>query len=118
MVPRSGGTGALPTFVTIRCGDRDGYEHIPEDLRQAAHAHDDMLRRSGVTMGVAGDAVQVRNPEEAGVTTTPGQFMRADLPVAGFAVIEAESLEEAVDKASHSPCAVAHGVIEVWPLET
>lgn len=44
--------------------------------------------------------------------------MRTDLPVAGFAVIEADSAEEAAELVSGSPCAVAHGVIEVWPLET
>jgi hypothetical protein len=42
--------------------------------------------------------------------------MRSDLPVAGFAVIEAATLEEAVDLVSGTPCAVAHGVVEVWPL--
>ena len=39
------------------------------------------------------------------------------LPVAGFAVIEAADLAEAVELASQSPCAVAQGVVEVWPLQ-
>mgnify|MGYP001451904953 CR=1 FL=1 len=43
--------------------------------------------------------------------------MSSALPVAGFALIEAASLEEAVEMVSQSPCAVAHGVIEVWPLK-
>jgi hypothetical protein len=42
--------------------------------------------------------------------------MEASLPVAGFALIEAASADEAVAIAAQSPCAVAHGVIEVWPL--
>ena len=37
-------------------------------------------------------------------------------PVAGFAVIEAATLDEAVEIVSRTPCAVAHGVVEVWPL--
>jgi hypothetical protein len=32
-------------------------------------------------------------------------------------VIEAASLDEAVTIAAATPCAVAHGVVEVWPLE-
>ena len=51
------------------------------------------------------------------MTTEDGPFLSSSLPVAGFAVIEAASLAEAVDIASKSPCAVAQGVIEVWPLE-
>jgi hypothetical protein len=57
--------------------------------------------------------VQVRNHDDAGVRTTPGAFMRSDLPTAGFAVIEAASAEEAAELVSATPCAVAHGVVEV-----
>jgi hypothetical protein len=38
--------------------------------------------------------VQVRNPDAAGVRTTYGAFMRSDLPIAGFAVIDAANVEE------------------------
>ena len=71
------------------------------------------LRADGALMGVAGEPVQVRNHENAGVRTTPGAFMRSELPVAGFAVIEAESAEEAAELVSKSPCSVAYGVVEV-----
>ncbi|MBP8019371.1 MAG: hypothetical protein KAY82_04985 [Hylemonella sp.] len=43
--------------------------------------------------------------------------MTAQLPVAGFAVIEAPNMAEAIKMVSQSPCAVAYGVVEVWPLE-
>ncbi len=68
-------------------------------------------------MGIAGQPVQVRNHDGTGVETSEGPFMRSDLPIAGFGVIEASTLEEAVSLASKCPCAVAHGVIEVWPLK-
>ncbi len=44
--------------------------------------------------------------------------MRSDLPIAGFALIDADSLEDAIDKVAKTPCAVAHGVVEVWPLDS
>lgn len=106
----------MALFVTIGYGDQAGYDRTPDRVKQAAHAHDDTLRDAGVVMGVASEPVLVRNPEGAGVTTTPGPFLKSDLPVAGFAVIEADSLDEAIELVSRSPCAVAHGVIEVWPL--
>ena len=43
--------------------------------------------------------------------------MSSSLPVAGFAVIEAADLAEAIEIVSRTPCAVAHRVVEVWPLE-
>ena len=65
-----------------------------------------------------GKPVQVRNHDAAGVDTESGPYLRSDLPIAGFALIEAASLDDAIVLASQSPCAVAHGVVEVWPLET
>jgi hypothetical protein len=69
-------------------------------------------------MGIAGQPVQVRNSDGAGVDTSEGPFLRSDLPVAGFAFIEASTLEEAVSLVSKTPCAVAHGVVEVWSLKS
>lgn len=106
----------MPKFITIGYGDEAGYARTPEPLREAAHAHDAQLQSRGAVMGVAGECVQVRNWEGRGVVRTPGAFMRSDLPVAGFAILEAASLEEAVRMVSRSPCAIAHGVVEVWPL--
>jgi len=75
------------------------------------------LNETGALMGIAGAPVQVRNPEAAGVQTEDGAFMSSPLPIAGFAVIEAADLAEAIALVSKSPCAIAHGVVEVWPLE-
>jgi hypothetical protein len=107
----------MATFVTIGYGDREGYEQTAPEVRDAAHAHDARLRADGAMMGVAGTPQQVRNHDGAGVDTAEGPFMRAGLPVAGFAVIEAETLAEAIELAALTPCAVAHGVVEVWPLQ-
>lgn len=107
----------MPKYVTIGYGDQAGYERTAPEVRAAAHANDDELKRRGALIGIAGPPVQVRNPDAAGVHTENSAFMSAPLPIAGFAVIEAASLAEAVKLVSRSPCAVAHGVVEVWPLE-
>ncbi len=107
----------MPKFVTIGYGDRAGYDDTPQDIRDAAHAHDTKLQEAGAVMGIAGKPVQVRNHDAAGVEETKGPFMTSALPVAGFAIIEAASLTEAVRMVSATPCAVAQGVVEVWPLE-
>ncbi len=107
----------MPKFLTIGYGDRAGYDRTDPSIRDASHAHDERLRAGGALMGVAGNPVQVRNPDAVGVKTIDGPFQRSDLPVAGFAVIDATSLEEAVNLVSKTPCAVAHGVVEVWPME-
>ena len=107
----------MAMFITIGYGDREGYDRTDPAVRDAAHAHDARLRGDGAVMGVAGGVVQVRNHDAAGVHTENGPFLQASLPVAGFAVIEADSVEKAVEMVSRTPCAVANGVVEVWPLE-
>jgi hypothetical protein len=108
----------MATFITIGYGDEAGYDRTDPDVRDAAHAHDARLQDSGVITGMAGDPVQVRNPDDCGVQVDRGAFLNAPLPIAGFAVIEADTLEEAIALVAQTPCAVAHGVVEVWPLRT
>ena len=107
----------MPKYVTIGYGDQEGYDRTAAAIRDAAHAHDAKLQTDGVLMGIAGTPVQVRNPDAVQVETANGSFMKSSLPVAGFAIIDAADLAEAIDIVSRTPCAVAHGVVEVWPLE-
>lgn len=106
----------MATFITIGYGDQAGYDRTAPSVRDEAHAHDERLSRGGARIGRAGNPVQVRNPEGNGVQRQDGAFMSAGLPVAGFMLIEADSLDQAVAMVADTPCAVAHGVVEVWPL--
>lgn len=108
----------MPKYVTIGYGDQEGYDRTAPTVRAAAHAHDAHLQDEGVVMGIAGRPVQVRNPDARRLETVNGPFMSSSLPVAGFAIIDAADLDEAISIASRAPCAVAHGVVEVWPLES
>lgn len=107
----------MATFITIGYGDEAGYQRTDESVRQAAHTHDARLRASGALIGIAGTPTQVRNHGGDGVRTESGPYLRSALPIAGFAVIEAKDLDEAVSLVSKTPCAVAYGVVEVWPLD-
>jgi hypothetical protein len=89
-------------FLTIGYGDRAGYDRTDPAIRDAAHRHDDRLRAEGALMGIAGQPVQVRNPDGAGMDVSEGPFLRSDLPIAGFMMIEAADLEEAVRLVSNS----------------
>jgi hypothetical protein len=106
----------VPKFITIGYGDQAGYDRTPQEVRDAAHAQDDKLKHQGALIGIAGMPVQVRNPDAKGTETLESAFMSSPLPIAGFSVIEAADISEAIELASRAPCAVAHGVVEVWPL--
>ena len=106
----------MARFITIGYGDESGYRRTPAELRDAAHAQDAALVTHGAVMGMAGTPIQVRNHQAEGVRTESGAYLRSDLPVAGFALVEARDAHEAVRMVATTPCAVADGVVEVWPL--
>jgi hypothetical protein len=106
----------MATFITIGYGDESGYERTSPDLRDAAHAHDASLVERGAIVGIAGAPVQVRNHQGKRTQTEDGPYLQSELPIAGFALIEAASPEEAIDLVAKTPCAIAYGVVEVWPL--
>ena len=78
--------------ITIRFGDQEGYNRTPIDARNAAHAHDAEMQKRGVLLGIAGEPVQVRNPDATKVDVASGPFMSSALPIAGFAIIEAADI--------------------------
>jgi hypothetical protein len=106
----------MATFITIGYGDESGYTRTRADLRDAAHAHDAWLVERGAIVGRARNPIQVRNHEQSGIRTELGAYLRSDLPIAGFALIEAKDADEAVTLVANTPCAIAYGVVEVWPL--
>lgn len=107
----------MPKFIAIGYGDPADYNRTSRAVRDAAHAQDARLRSEGAIMGIASKPVQVRNPEARAMETRDGPFMSSALPIAGFALIDATDLDDAIRKVSLVPCAVAHGVVEIWPLE-
>ena len=108
----------MATFITIGYGDAAGYDRVSDECKRAAHGRDDELRAAGALIGIAGDPVAVRNPDGVGVRIEHGPYRHSALPIAGFAVLEAADLDAAIERVSQTPCAVAHGVVEVWPLTT
>lgn len=107
----------MATFIAIGYGDRAGYDQTNSTVKDMAHEHDAYLRDNGAVMGIAGTPTQVRNHNATQVVTTKGPFQQSELPVAGFSIIEATTVDEAVRLVSKTPCAVAQGVVEVWPLQ-
>jgi hypothetical protein len=107
----------VPRFIAISYGDQNGYDRTAPEIRDAARANDAKLKQGGALMGSAGEAVQVRNPDATGVQIANMAFMSSPLPIAGFTVIEAATLKDAIALVSKSPGAVMHGVIEIWPLK-
>lgn len=79
----------------------------------------DLESGSGVgsfTGRLAEPATTVRAWEDGRPLATEGPFGVSPLPLAGFGIVEAADLDEAVRLVAETPCARARGAVELRPI--
>jgi hypothetical protein len=104
-------------FLCLAYGAEKDWNSLSKDKQADLLAQDDRLRARGDLTFAVAPPTCVRAWEGSPVTT-PGPYARAELPLAGFGLIEASDLEEAIALVAKTPCAVARGVVEVWPIRS
>jgi hypothetical protein len=103
-------------FLCLAYGDEDGWNSLSEDEQQEALAQDEIIRDRGSLMSAVQPKVtSVRNWDN-NLEVTDEAYAQHQLPLAGFSVIEAESLDEVIALVSNTPCARARGFIEIRPF--
>jgi len=106
-------------FLCIAYGDEDGWNLLSENEKKEVLSYDKVIRDRGNLMSAVRPKVtSVRNWDKK-LEITEKPYAQHDLPLAGFSVIEAESLDEVIELVSNTPCARAKGVIEIlafWDL--
>jgi len=103
-------------FLCLAYGDEAGWNRLSASDKDEVLAADAAIRARG-------DLVSAVRPEVGTVTNRDGSarlsgtpYAQHDLPLAGFSVIEAESLEAAFRLVANTPCARAGGYIEIRAL--
>jgi hypothetical protein len=103
-------------FLVLAYGAEKDWLALSQTERDRLLAQDEVLRRRGDTVAAVEPAVTtVRNPD-GHLTTSPEPFASLRAPLAGFGVIEAADLDEAVRLVANTPCAVAQGAVELRPI--
>jgi hypothetical protein len=100
-------------FLCLAYGDEAGWNTLTEDQKQEVLSQDAVIRARGNLMSAVETKVtSVRNWDRH-LEVIDGSLAQHGLPLAGFSVIEAESLNEVIDLVANTPCARARGVIEI-----
>jgi hypothetical protein len=86
-------------FLCLAYGAEKDWLALTKQQQEEYLANDKVLRDRGATM--------------AAVQTSVAQ---SSVPLAGFSIIEAADIHEAVSLVAHTPCARAKGAIEIRPL--
>jgi len=102
-------------FLCLAFGDEEGWNSLTDDEKTEVLAQDTVIRERGSMMSAV--RLQVTSARNWGkkldVTDQP---CGTGLPLAGFSIIEAESVDEVVELVANTPCARAKGVIEIRPF--
>ena len=102
-------------FLVLAYGDEKDWRALTKREQDELLAQDDVLRRRGDTVAAVEGAVTLRAWDRT-PSVTKGPFAQSKIPLAGFGVIEARDLDEVVSLVSNTPCAVARGAVEIWPV--
>ena len=104
-------------FLCLAYGDEAGWNSLTADEKTEVLAQDEVISKRGNVMGpVKTDVTTVSNwDRDLKVTKEP--YSTADkLPLAGFSIIEAGSIDEVIELVANTPCARAKGYIEIRPF--
>jgi hypothetical protein len=103
-------------FLCLAYGDEDGWNSLSAAEQQEALAQDEKIKERGnLVSAVQPQVTSVRNWDK-NLEVTHQASPHSHLPLAGFSVIEAESLDEVIALVSNTPCARARGFIEIRPF--
>jgi hypothetical protein len=103
-------------FLCLAYGSEEGWNELGESEKREVLAQDELIRNRGALMSaVKTDVISVRNWDR-NLEVAHELYAQHELPLAGFSVIEAESVDEVVELVANTPCARARGVIEIRPF--
>jgi hypothetical protein len=101
-------------FLCLAYGDEDGWRALTADQQRDALAHDAAIRARGAVMSAVRPAVTSVRKWDGKLDVRHAPAQGEHLPLAGFSIIEADSVDEVIALVQDTPCARAHGVIEIY----
>ena len=103
-------------FLCLAYGSEEDWKALPSAEQDTLLAQDEILRQRGTLMGAVEPKVTTVRAWNGTPETAKEPFAQFSAPLAGFSIIEAESLEGVVEMVAKTPCARAKGAIEVRPI--
>jgi hypothetical protein len=100
-------------FFCLAYGDARDWSALSKEKQDELLKQDEVLRKRGALMAAVKPSVTTVSAWDGSPNVRDSRFAISDLPLAGFSVIEADSLEEVIQLVSGTPCARAKGAIEI-----
>jgi hypothetical protein len=105
-------------FLCLAYGDEKDWKALSKDEQTAVLEQDEKLRERGALMADVKTDVVTVTAWDGKPKAVSGGFADLRTPLAGFSVIEANSMDEVIQLVAGTPCARAKGAIEIRPILT
>ncbi|HWX66605.1 MAG TPA: YciI family protein [Rhodanobacter sp.] len=103
-------------FLCLAYGAKKDWQELTLREQEALLAQDEVLRSRGGFIAAVDLAVTTVTAWNGTPAIANGSFAKSSVPLAGFSIIEAADIHEAVQLMAGTPCARAKGFIEIRPL--
>jgi hypothetical protein len=103
-------------YLCLAYGDAKDWEGLSKEEQDELLKQDEVLRKKGTLMAAVQTNVVTVKAWDGKPNTTNGVFAVSQVPLAGFSVIDADSLDEVIQLVAGTPCARAEGAIEIRPI--
>ncbi len=103
-------------FLVLAYGHERDWQGLSKREQDELLAQDEVLRERGDLVAAVGEPPTTVRAWDGAPLATEGPFGVSPLPLAGFGIIEAADLDEAVRLVAGTPCARARGAVEIRPI--
>ena len=104
-------------FLCLAYGDESDWKSLTKDEQDALLAQDTVLRERGALVSAVKPSVHTVRAWDGKPEVSPTPVAPLPRTLAGFSVIEARDLNEAVTLVKDSPCARAKGYVELREIQ-
>lgn len=103
-------------FLCLAYGGEAGWNRLSASDKDEVLAADAAIRARGDLMSAVRAEVSTVTNWDGDVRISGTPYAQHSLPLAGFSVVEADTLEEVIRLVAKTPCARAEGYIEIRAL--
>jgi hypothetical protein len=103
-------------FLCLAYGSEEGWNELTKQQQSEVLEQDEVLRKRGDFLAAVTTEVMTVSNWGGRLSIENESFAKPSLPLAGFSIVEAESIEEVIQLFANTPCARASGVIEIRPF--
>lgn len=105
-------------FLCLAYGTETDWVTLPEHEQKVLLTQDEAIRSRGALMAAVAPTVSTVRAWNGAPEVDAEGVVNLRAPLAGFSIIEADSIDEVIALVAATPCARAKGAIEIRPITT